>query len=334
MKKSLIFLIIGIVIILGVVGYFYFGGGGEEGTVEVEYKGVWMPALGASTLFPENYFPEDMLPEGYNMSIMEPVFADFDKAEQAGINTFAFQIGYWVDENGEISILPGTKEFFADFIERAHARGFKIWLNPEILHRVDSGGPSEMRIIPEEWIENTDLLENYELAIIETAKFAEEYDVEIFSPSSEMYVNFDFEKPGREISKKLLIDIKPEIDAVYSGKICLRGEWPNDDFLSYYSCFGVPVNMVKNEEEKQKLIEHMEFQMNREEEIELMVGELYEGHDWQSMSPEEKKRGFETSLEIVEGKVSGIFILDTGRLTQLFPESFEDTIKEFYEWFG
>jgi hypothetical protein len=36
------------------------------------------------------------------------------------------------------------------------------------------------------------------------------------------------------------------------------------------------------------------------------------------------------ALEAVEGKVSGVFILDTPRPTPLFPESFESVIKEFY----
>lgn len=287
------------------------------------YKGVWMPALGASSLMSEGYLPEGLIPKGYDISIMEPVFADLDKAEEAGINTLAFQIGYWVNEQGELSLLPGTREFFADFIDEAHSRGFKIWLNPEILHKVDSGGPSEMRRMPEEWIENTDLLENFKEAIVETAKFAEEHDVEIFSPSSEMHVNI-----GGNRNRKLLAEIKPRIDAVYTGKICLRGEWPGSD-LSEYSCYGPTIDIPKTEEEKTLLTERIE-EKTEDKDIELIMGELWEGNDWQG-SPEDAKRGFEMGLAAAEGKVSSVFILDTGRdYIQLFPESFEETIKEFY----
>lgn len=289
------------------------------------YKGIWMPALGASHI-PENLLPDDLLPEGVDISVMEPVFADFDKAEEAGINTFATQMSYWADENGELTMPPSVKEFMASFIDQAHARGFKVWLNPEILHYVEKGNPSEMRQIPESWIENTDLIENFEAAIVETATFAEEHDVEIFSPSSEMYANI-----GRERSKRLIVDIKPKIEAVYSGKICLKAEWPIPEFLPHYSCFGPPVNMPKNEQEKNDLINHLE--QEREKNVELIVGEMWEGNDW-SGTPKEAKQGFEMALEAVKGRVNGIFILDTGRdYIQLFPESFDRVITEFYQDF-
>jgi len=299
----------------------------KEGTEEeiYIYKGVWMPALGASVI-PQSYLPEGLVPEGYDVSIMEPVFADFDKAEKAGINTFATQMSYWADERGELTMPPSVREFMANFIDTAHAKGFKVWLNPEISHYVEKGNPSEMRKIPEEWLENTDLIKNFELAIIETAKFAEEHDVEIFSPSSEMYANI-----GRGRSKRLIVDIRPKIEAVYSGKICLKAEWPIPEFLPHYSCFGPPANMPKNEQEKNDLINHLE--QEREKNVELIIGELWEGNDWQG-SQEDAKRGFEMALEAVKGRVNGIFILDTGRdYIQLFPESFESTIKEFYQEF-
>lgn len=263
------------------------------------YKGVWMPAPG-------------------------PVFVDLDKAAEAGINTLAFQMCYLVNDQGELRPVPGEKEFAISFIDKAHARGFKIWLNPEIICEAvfDKGGsPSEMRMMPEELLENTDLITNFKLAIIEMAKFAEEHDIEIFSPSSEMYVNI-----GRERSKTLLAAIKPKIDAVYTGKICLRGEWPIPE-LSAYSCFGPTVGIPKNEQEKNDLINQIENA--KEQTTELMLGELWEGNDWQG-SQEDAKRGFVMALEAARGKVSGVFILDLPRPTQLFPESYESTIKEFY----
>jgi hypothetical protein len=240
-------LVMGIVLVSGCVQEeIGTGGGTTGGQVELVYRGVWMPSLGASAI-PGDLLPENLLPEGYDISVMEPVFLDLDKAEEAGINTLAFQMSYWADENGELTMPPEVKEFMASYIDEAHARGFKVWLKPEILHYMERGGPGELRIIPEEWIENTDLIENFEAAIIETAEFAEEHDVEIFSPSSEMYVNLDFDKPGRERSKRLIIDIEPKIEAVYSGKICLSAEWAQDDFLPYYSCFGPSIGAPRSE---------------------------------------------------------------------------------------
>lgn len=287
-----------------------------------------MPSFGASTIIPEEALPEGVVPEGYDISIMEPIFSDLDKAEEAGINTFAFQMGYYADEQGELNLFPGEKEFFANFIDEAHERGFKIWLNPEIIYLREGQQGSGMRIIPEELIENTNLIENFKLAIIETAEFAEEHDVEIFSPSSEMYVNLDFEKPGRERSKEVIIDVKPKIDAVYTGKVCLRGEWALPEFLPYYSCFGAGIGAPRSEQEKNELINHLEQEINKD--VEVIIGEIYEGSNWQG-SQEEAKRNFEMALEAAKGRVNGVFILDTGRIIPLFPESYESTIKEFYE---
>jgi|GEM_PF-2583993 len=331
--------VMGIVIVLFVLvsGCVQEGGQTGEGTsggqdvqgkqqAEMLYKGVWMPTLGASVI-PEDLLPVNLLPEGYDISVMEPIFLDLDKAEEAGINTLAFQMSYWADETGKLTMPPEVKEFMASYIDEAHSRGFKVWLNPEILHYMERGSPSELRIIPEEWLDNTNLIENFEAAIIETAEFAEEHDVEIFSPSSEMYVNLDFEEPGRERSKRLIIDIEPKIEAVYSGKICLRSEWAQDDFLPYYSCFGPSIGAPRSEEEKNNLINHIE--QERAKGVEIMIGEMYEGSDWQG-SQEEAKRNFEMGIEAARGRVSGIFIIDTGRIVPLFPESYEKTVKEFF----
>ena len=305
------------ILILAVVGivFIYFQEDllGQQ-PVELEYKGVWMPTFGSLLI------PDSLLPEGLDTSLMQPIFADLDKAEQSGINTLAFQMGYWVDSQGELSKLPGMDEFFISFIDEAHARGFKIWLNPEIIHSIDEGGPSELRIMPEDLLENTDLIENFELGIIEMAEFAEEHNVEIFSPSSEMHVNI-----GRERSKRLLAEIKPRIDAVYSGKICLRGEWPIPE-LSSYSCFGPTIGIPKNEQEKNNLINQIENA--REQNIELMLGEIYKGHDW-SGTGEDARRGFAMAFEAGKDRVSGVFILDIPR-PFLDPEDFESMIREFY----
>jgi len=316
-KKWLKLILITLIILIGLGGGGFFIWKNVFAPKAQVYKGVWMALLGVSLL------PDDYLPEGMKFLLREPVFSDLDKAAESGVNTLAIGMGYWANEQGEVSIPPKLKKFLISFIDEAHARGFKIWLIVELAHPVDEGG--NPRAMPEEWLENTDLIKNFELAIIETAKFAKEHDVEIFSPANEMYVNLDSDKIGRERSKRLIVDIKPKIDAVYSGKVCLKGEWALPEFLPYYSCFGPGVDIPKNEEEKNDLISHIE--QEREKNIELIIGELWEGNDWQG-SQEDAKRGFEMALEAVEGKVSGVFILDIER--PLFPESFESTIKEFY----
>ncbi len=317
-KKGLkikILIILLVLIVLSVGGFFIYKSFFVPKEEEV-YKGVWMPFLGAS-LLPDYYLPERM-----KFLLKEPVFSDLDKAEEAGINTLAFGVGYWANEQGDISMLPEVKEFVISYIDEAHARGFKIWLVLGIAY-LNASGEDDPRVIPDEIIENTDFMETFDSAIVEWAKIAQEHNVEFFSPLSEAYVNL-----GREKSKRWLVEIESKIDAVYSGKICAKGEWPIPELLSSYSCFSADIKIPKNEEEKNRLINHLE--QENEKDIEMIMMEVYEGHDWQGTPPEEMKRGFVMALEAARGRVSGIFILDITRPTQLFPESFESTIKEFY----
>ncbi len=68
MKAKILVILIAIVG-LGVGGFFLY-----KNIVPKEiYKGVWMPALGASVI-PESYLPEGLIPKGYDISIMEPVW--------------------------------------------------------------------------------------------------------------------------------------------------------------------------------------------------------------------------------------------------------------------
>jgi len=277
------------------------------------YKGVMTPVLDYSfsqvSMLPGN--PEDYRPQLF----------DLDWVEENGINILAFNVGLWANERGEVSTLPGVREPLISFIDEAHSRGIKIWLVGELLHQVDGGRPNEMRTMPKEMVENTDLMRNFDLAVIEWAKIAEEHNVEIFSPISEAYVNF-----GGERGKKWLEEIKPKIDAVYSGKICETSYWVISQ-LSSYSCFAPSIPVPKNELEKNELINKIETEAKKRD-VELML-HLWEGNDWQG-SQEDAKKGFEMAFEAGKGRVSGIFFLDFPRPTPVFPESFGSVIKELY----
>ncbi len=314
--KTIIILIIALVSLV-IIGFFvwkkFFVPETEKTEEGYIYKGIGTPVLDYS------FSQVSMLPgkpEDYR-----PAMFDLDWVAESGINTLSFNVGLWANEQGEIGTLPGVKEPLISFIDEARARGFKIWLAGELLRPVIEGSPSEMRMIPEEMIENTDLMENFDSALIEWAKIAEEHNVEIFSPISEAHVNF-----GGERGKKWLAEIKPKIDAVYSGKICALGYWVIPE-LSSYSCFGPTIGVPKTEEEKNELINKIETELKKRD-VELML-HLWEGNGWRG-SQEEAKRGFEMAFEAGKGRVSGIFFLDFPRPTPVFPESFEDTIKEFY----
>lgn len=282
------------------------------------FKGVWMPTLDYALLYDNFYYG------GLTVN-MWPVFSDLDKAEECGINTLAFAATHRANENGEVSLLPGAKEALISFIENVKERGFKIWLSLEILYPENGNHPGR---IPDEVIENTDLLANFDSAVVEWATIAQDYNIEIFCPLNEAEAKFGVEK-----SIEWLVEIKPKIDAVYSGKIMVK-RWPRPE-LSSYSCFGPGINLdvLKNEEEKNNLINQIEEA--RKQNVELMMGEIWEGGFWQG-TDEEAKIGLAMALEAGKGRVSGFFVLDAlilrsdGQITHSLCEDFESTLMELY----
>ena len=260
--------------------------------------------------------------EVFGVDSYRPASQDLDRAAANGINALQFSAGYWADEEGGLNTIPGLKDLVISFIDEAHAKGFKVWLVPELVYPTNK---SHQTRIPDEILENTDFMQEFDSAVIEWAGIAEEHGVEIFSPLGEAYVKF-----GRERSKTWLAEIKPEIEAVYSGKICARGEWPIPE-LSSYSCFGPTVDIPENEQEKQNLINQIENA--RGQATELILGEIWEGGNWQG-TPEDAKRGFRMAFEAGEGRVSGFFVLDVPSLpgadSSLSFDDYESVVREFY----
>ena len=150
-----------------------------------------------------------------------------------------------------------------------------------------------------------------------------------FSPLGEAYVKF-----GRERSKDWLAEIKPKIDAVYSGKICGRGEHPITE-LSSYSCFAPTIEIPKNEKERNELANRIAGWAKdaKQQKAELMLGEIWEGHDWQGTA-EDAKRSFAMAFEAGKGRVSGFFVLDVpplpGASGSLAFDDYESAVREFY----
>lgn len=281
------------------------------------YKGVYMPTLSFSSL------REDYTPDSINL----------DKATENGINTLAFGPLFFANDQGEVWLAPETKDFLISFIKRAQARGFKIWLIPEIMfpepnlkQKFFRGGPGP---IPKEILENTDFIQNLDSAVIEWANISQELEVDIFSPLNEAD-----NKIGKEKRVSWLEEIKPKIEEVYSGKICLKGEWDTSAFNNSYSCFAPTIGTPENEEEKNKLaitINNLaEDAKNRG--TELIIGEIWLGPGWKGR--EKSKKEYSMALETTKGKVDGVFVLD-GISPRFVPApaqfvDFKCVVREFY----
>ena len=313
-----LFFIIPLLVLIVIAIYIIIGYVQQEKEI---YKGVNMPTLTA-------------VPYG---DMWKPTFMDLDRAAEDGINTLSFGPGFLVNKEGNISLI-GTKEFLISFIDEAHTKGFKIRLMPGIIYSekpVDfSKEPKGSRPIPAEVIENTDVMQNIALAVIEWAKIAEEHKVEVFLPIGDAYFVF-----GMREARNWLAEIKPKIEAVYKGKICVGGELWNFPELSAYSCFAMCIEIPRNKEQEAELVDMINrwSEQTRERNVEFMIGEIWEGGNWTG-TKEDAQRGFAAAFEAVKGKVTGVFVLDAPHfpppwdklMAPVHIEDFESVLREFY----
>lgn len=170
----------------------------EPQPVKLQYKGIWLPTL--------------LLQDSNHLS------NNIQKLKDIGINTIFIQGSspqheQWLERDKELfppeligrirEILPFEKEIIIDNIETAHRNGLKV-------------GLTLAKPIPAPKLEEIDL-EVWNSKIIEYAKLAEEYDVELFAPLNEPDEIF-LENTG-----KWRQEILPRIREVYHGEIIWKG---------------------------------------------------------------------------------------------------------------
>ena len=166
------------------------------------YKGVWLPAL----VFREPNF----------------LASNIQKLKGMGINTIFIEASppqseRWLEKVKEFfppelveriaEILPSEKELIIDNIQIAHRNGLKVGLTISDLGLTISD-PPEMGEVD---------LEVLNSEIVEYAKLAEEYEVELFAPMNE---------PGKvfgENTGKWRQEILPKIKKVYNGEVIWKG---------------------------------------------------------------------------------------------------------------
>ncbi len=292
----------------------------EEAPTEIEiYKGIWLPTL----------------------LIQDPnhLASNIQKLKDVGVNTifiqaFPPQPEQWLGKAKEVfppelikkieEVIPIEKQFIIDNIQTAHRNGLKVALtvsNPPGLEGID--------------------LEALNSKIIEYAKLAEEYDVELFAPMNE---------PGTilgENTGKWRQEILPRIKEVYHGEILWKGagvglpektlseeflkelsEAPPGDYQGYdyigFSVMYIPSEGLTQEERLQfadrlTLEDYSQYVDNalkyvlalaeRDNSKGVMISEfgVLEGG---SLSEEEIARAHEIVLEKGKEKVVGFFALD------------------------
>ncbi len=312
--KILISLIILIGLIVG--GFFVYQNFLQPVSEKEEeiyiYKGIWLPTL--------------LIEDPNQIASKMQKFKDIG-GNTVFIQSFPPQPEYWLErlqgrlppvllERGK-EILPFEKELVIANIQTAHKNGLKVALTVAGFMPADTPKLEEID------------LEALNSKIVEYAKLAEEYDVELFAPMNEPDQIF-LEKTG-EWRQEIL----HRIQEVYHGEIIWKGagfglpdkilskeflkeisEGPQGDFLGYdyigfSSALGYPEGETLEEyaQEVENILKYVPALAERDNSKGVMITEfvILEGEHW---SEEEIARAHEIVLEKGKGKVVGFFALD------------------------
>ena len=195
-KKKKIFIPILIYLLL-LPGIFYiYSGSTPKEEVEI-YKGIWMPT---SCLSPT----------------LQSMAFDFSRMKDDGMNTVQFgPIHYSI--GGKIYPTPWDKALTIAYIQSAHRKGLKVFLNLDLYYitkpqQFFATSPT----VPEEAFK--EIQEQYESFVVEWAEIAEKYEVELFSPMNEPEIKF-----GCGASSGWGQQIISKIKEVYHGEVVWRG---------------------------------------------------------------------------------------------------------------
>ena len=318
--KTKILIILIILVGLGTGGFFVYKNiiTPKAEKVEVLYKGIWFPTL---------------LTEDQN-----EIASKMQKLKDIGVNAIFIQAfppnpEHWLEKALEKAkevfppelikkieeVIPIEKELIIANIQTAHRNGLKVGLTITK---------------PSSWLNKTPKLEEIDLEalnskIIEYAKLAEEYDVELFAPMNEPDEIF-LGNTG-----KWRQEILPRIKEVYHGEIVWKGagiglpektlseeflkelsEEPPGDFLGY-DYIGLSIAYIRDKgmtleeysEHIDNVLKYVLASAERDNCKGVIITEfsIMEGGPW---SEEEVARAHEIVLERGKDKVVGFFAMD------------------------
>lgn len=311
--KKIILIILVVLIGLSVGGFFIWK---NISAPKVKYKGIWMPTL----IFQDpNYLASNiqkLKDLGVNAIFIVGVPPQSELWIEKAKAVFPPELAERIEET-----IPSQKEIIIDNIQTAHRNGLKVGLtivNP----------PPEMKDLLDVELLNS--------KIIEYARLAEEYDVELFAPMGEPEQIF-----GERIGEWRQ-EILPRVKEVYHGEIVWKGtgvgllpdkatiaqipEQPPGDFVGYdyigFSTMHIPRGSLTPEERLQfanrltleDYSKHVEgaldyklAQSERDNCKGIIITEFGVGRGG-SWSEEEIARAHEIVLEKGKGRVVGFFV--------------------------
>jgi len=319
-KKILIILIIGAILFFA-SSYLIWILTAKPPVGEVAtYKGLWMPVISV-------------------IPLMHPISFNLEKLKNDGVNILSFGPIFLVNKKGKISNFLWSRHLVIFQIKRLHRAGFKVMLANEVMEKIGVPG-----FLPLETLNNPDFWINLNKIVVENAKVAEKYGVELYAPLNEPEVKFH-EKPERIY--QWAQEILPQIKEVYHGKIVWKGAPdlpdqperaaiydPNKMNFSGYDYLGFSTGLCDTPEKYQERVERLINFLKpiaERSKTELIVTEFGAWDKPWNQDPENVRRAYEIVLEEgYKNNLKGFFALDGPRGQPNF-SVFESVLKKWYE---
>ncbi len=264
------------------------------------YRGVWMPALTMEILSGKKYHP----------------MSDVETLRRDGVNIVGFAVKLAVNKDGSLNVdlfnlhLQAAKEALSKY----HGEGFETFLTLEVSYGDGEGEPVP---VPREVVEKPGFIEQYNSLVLELAKVAQEYNVEIFAPTLEP----DYYLGGLEFAAQWCRDILPKVREYYKGKLMVRLAFQEialqkvDFNIQGYDILGICIYPFEDTEvsrERVKLFIEEALKLAEKYDVPTVTTEfgIWGATLQASMSEEKRAEAIRVVLEEGEGRLDGFFIFD------------------------
>ncbi|MFH1211201.1 MAG: hypothetical protein V1645_04790 [archaeon] len=265
------------------------------------YKGFWMPAMGFDD----------------SQQSMSGVTA----LKDAGANIVAIGPNVKINSVGDVKMdapLDFLDRRLSELTKRYYSDGIRVCLVIETLYVDDfseqtpAGGPTAF---PEDIASKPGFLDKYNLMVVDVAKLAEKYHVEIFSPMNEPDM-----KLGGKVASDWGQQVLPLVRKNYSGKVLWKSTPSADRYdinFKGYDIIGIDISPGGGPQSLQTypqyvggILDSILSSAERDNVPDVMFTEFGVWGGALSLSEDDKAVAHRIVFEQGKGKVKGFFVLD------------------------
>ena len=268
------------------------------------YKGIWR----ATWIYPEERSQLKPEPEKYR---------------EWGVNIINISPGFEINKDGEVRYpldFPSYEDMDArigEITEMFYKEGIhlamtiQIHYKEEFVRGAEWGGATAY--VPKEKIQNPGYLENFDKIVVDMAKIAQKYHLEMFSPLGEPENVFYDAKLASDWNQQIL----PKVKKYYQGKIYYKGDLHKDegDIINFkgYDVLGIMPHLAELAHNYQALREKVVSNMDkglawakRDGVPEVVVAE----HGYEAEGKMWPADNYNILLEESSNRLNGIFLSD------------------------